>query len=148
MWSDAVGITDIGLKRDRNEDAFLVNDELSLVVVADGMGGHAGGQHASALAVNTVEEMVGELALPTGSTGGVDPVEVLRTGLDELGRADGAAGLGELLEHDDVPPLVGEEVRRHQSVGARADDDGVVAHPCSAILRRRSRASWLRLESA
>ena len=52
------GITDIGRKRQRNEDSYLVNDKLKLYIVADGMGGHAGGEFASKIAVSTVEEIV------------------------------------------------------------------------------------------
>ncbi len=52
------GITDIGRKRQRNEDSYLVNDKLRLYVVADGMGGHAGGEFASRIAVSTVEEIL------------------------------------------------------------------------------------------
>ncbi len=52
------GITDIGRKRQRNEDSYLVNDKLRLYVVADGMGGHAGGEFASKIAVSTVEEII------------------------------------------------------------------------------------------
>lgn len=89
MRISATGITDVGLKRDRNEDAFLINDELALYVVADGMGGHAGGQHASALAVNTVEEMVDELVLPTSFEDDADPVEAIKGGLDEAVRLAG-----------------------------------------------------------
>lgn len=51
------GITDLGRKRQNNEDNYLINDELNLYVVADGMGGHAGGEFASQIAVNTVEEV-------------------------------------------------------------------------------------------
>lgn len=43
-----------GRVRRRNEDSFLVVQERSLYVVADGMGGYAGGDVASALAVETV----------------------------------------------------------------------------------------------
>ncbi|MCB0327438.1 MAG: Stp1/IreP family PP2C-type Ser/Thr phosphatase [Bdellovibrionales bacterium] len=52
------GITDIGRKRQRNEDSYLVNDKLGLYIVADGMGGHAGGEFASKIAVTTVEEII------------------------------------------------------------------------------------------
>ncbi len=49
------GMSDTGRKRDHNEDSFLIDEELSLFVVADGMGGHAGGGTASRLAVETID---------------------------------------------------------------------------------------------
>lgn len=52
------GITDIGRKRQKNEDSYLVNDKIQLYIVADGMGGHAGGEFASKIAVSTVEEII------------------------------------------------------------------------------------------
>src|SRR5580704_16232371 len=52
------GLTDLGRKRTTNEDAFFVDDELGLYVVADGMGGHAAGEVASREAVDTLYGMV------------------------------------------------------------------------------------------
>jgi protein phosphatase len=52
------GLTDLGRKRATNEDAFYVDDELGLYVVADGMGGHAAGEVASREAVDTLYGMV------------------------------------------------------------------------------------------
>jgi protein phosphatase len=46
----------VGRKRSHNEDSFLLDDELQLYVVADGMGGHAGGGTASRLAVETIDK--------------------------------------------------------------------------------------------
>ena len=51
----ARGLTDVGQRRDHNEDALLVDEALKLFVVADGMGGHAGGGTASRLAVETIQ---------------------------------------------------------------------------------------------
>ena len=50
--------TDVGSVRDHNEDNFLVDKKLALFVVADGMGGHAAGEVASALAVRIVHEEI------------------------------------------------------------------------------------------
>ncbi len=50
------GETDVGMKRQHNEDSIHLPDDERLAIVADGMGGHASGEVASRMAVETVVE--------------------------------------------------------------------------------------------
>jgi protein phosphatase len=79
---EAASLTDIGCQRDNNEDCLVYWESDSdqqlrhkgrLAIVADGMGGHEGGQEASRLAVESIEEVY--LAGPDG-----DPQALLVAG--------------------------------------------------------------------
>ena len=52
--------TDVGRKRKHNEDSCFADDAMGLYIVADGMGGHAAGEVASAQAVKSIREAVAE----------------------------------------------------------------------------------------
>ena len=85
---DIAGVTSIGRERSRNEDSFLVqqltwsdlnqNHQLALVIVADGMGGHAGGDQAARLALRTIGTILAPLF--TGALS-IEQREVTRAGL-------------------------------------------------------------------
>ena len=54
----AFGQSDVGKKRARNEDHYCILEKERLFVVADGMGGHAGGETASRIAVSTIAAVI------------------------------------------------------------------------------------------
>lgn len=53
-----VGVTDAGCVRDHNEDSLLIDKDLGLMLVADGMGGHQAGEVASKEAIQIIQQML------------------------------------------------------------------------------------------
>lgn len=82
MFIDVAAATHIGRKKDKNEDSFGVFDSQYpgvrlfqqglLVAVADGLGGHIGGDIASKLAISMLKDMLKEDPPPktTGAPSG------------------------------------------------------------------------------
>lgn len=56
----AVGLSSIGRVRQTNQDAFYINDEVGLWLIADGMGGHNGGEVAAFTATNLVPQWIAQ----------------------------------------------------------------------------------------
>ena len=85
---EIAGVTSVGRERSRNEDSFLVqhltwsdlnqNHQLALVIIADGMGGHAGGDQAARLALRTIGTTLAPVLTSALST---QQREVTRAGL-------------------------------------------------------------------
>lgn len=75
------GVSDPGLKRDNNQDSYLIDEDLGLFVVADGMGGHKGGEVASLMAVETAREIITK---PQAKE--LSPRDLLRTVYQEASR--------------------------------------------------------------
>ena len=55
---ESAGISDIGRRREQNEDSLFFDDGLGLYVVADGMGGHKAGEVASKLVAETIRDYI------------------------------------------------------------------------------------------
>ncbi|MGO8793648.1 MAG: Stp1/IreP family PP2C-type Ser/Thr phosphatase [Candidatus Sulfotelmatobacter sp.] len=67
---DVAGLSDVGCQRENNEDSYLYWEPADdaefrrkgrLAIIADGMGGHEGGQEASRMAVETVREVYDQI---------------------------------------------------------------------------------------
>src|SRR3569832_2327131 len=84
------GASDVGRRRDHNEDRFLCNDQLGLYAVADGMGGHLGGERASRMATEILESSLAlAIEAVTSGTGDVTPLvpeDALRFAIAEADR--------------------------------------------------------------
>lgn len=122
----AAGATHVGHVRDLNEDAYLIRDGLYLV--ADGMGGHDGGELASAAVVDTFSEIWDN---------NTEPVELfsLKEWLTQVNRvvydiAAGRAGttltlLSNVL-HQDKAQLVVANVGDSRTYRYRANDEALI----------------------
>lgn len=122
----AAAATDVGHERELNEDAYLIRD--GLYVVADGMGGHDGGELASAAVIDTFEHAYGDTPQPF-------ELASLQTSLTQANRAvydiaEGRAGttltlLTNVL-HQNKPQLVVANVGDSRTYRYRANDEAFV----------------------
>src|SRR5947208_1155826 len=114
--------TDVGKKRPHNEDAYLVDDALGLYAVADGMGGHAAGEVASTLAVQSLRDaLAGEKAVVDAfaRTPSIEARESVAQAMERAVQkacADGYVlctdGLHGDVAEDELPSMFGQEKQR------------------------------------
>jgi protein phosphatase len=91
----SAGSTHVGRVRSSNEDHFGTFDDLALYVVADGMGGHAAGEVASLMAVQTVHDAFLEAAADRTQPAGTeyDPSRRLVWAIEQANQRIYASGV-------------------------------------------------------
>ncbi len=79
MSHQVCGATDVGRRRESNEDQYLVDPEIGVYAVADGMGGHAAGEIASELAIETLSAVLRRDGWPDTTGEGTEQERKTRT---------------------------------------------------------------------
>ena len=122
------GATDVGRVRSNNQDQFVARDDVGLWAVADGMGGHRGGEVASEIACDTMARSFDRHTIE----GLVEAIEQANSAVYRAGSGDPALpGMGTtivaraVLEHEDDELLAIANVGDSRGYrGSRCSDAG------------------------
>ena len=108
------GATDVGRVRTDNQDQFVARDDVGLWAVADGMGGHRGGEVASEIACDTVARVFDHHTIE----GLVDAIEKANTAVYRAGAGDPElSGMGTTIVALAVVAHDGDELLALANVG-------------------------------
>ena len=86
MRIESYGMSDVGRRREGNEDEFIREPQAGLYAIADGMGGHAAGEIASGLAIDALAEAIHPSNWEPQSASPDDAGERLRNAVREANR--------------------------------------------------------------
>ena len=155
--------TDVGQRRPHNEDSFLVDPDLGVCIVADGMGGHAAGEVASATVelaggmtrapapgswalsvdVSSPDAQIRGFAAPLEAHLSMDESELSLSDVRVGGFAEGDVRVGLTGEQELAAGFVVSEAQLREVMAAFTDEvpdgvSGLVFASVSANVRRRA----------
>ena len=132
------GLTDVGLHRHANQDSYYVSPMGDLFIVADGMGGHVGGQEASRLSTEIIRQYI---AAHTESD--ISSDELLKKAIF----AANAAVLVDQQEHPDRADMgttvVVVMIRNHQFWCAHVGDSRLYLLRESGVMQVTQDHTWV-----
>lgn len=133
------GLSDTGLRRESNEDAFVIEPELGLFAVADGMGGHAAGEVAAQLATDALRDDL----LRTAASETREPGDRLQSAVLEANRRI----CDSIVEHEERrgmgTTLVAALVANHRAVIAHVGDSRAYLLRGATLHRLTTDHSWV-----
>jgi protein phosphatase len=133
---DSAGLSDVGLARTSNEDAYAVEPELGLFVVADGMGGAQAGERASAITIETIVGHLRNAKGPRSMEQLVDSIHAAnRNVLEQAAAHPEYEGMGTTV----VAALLDPPAARIASVG----DSRVYLYRGEVLVRITSDQTWV-----
>ncbi len=115
-------LTDRGMKREQNQDNFLDIAELGLFAVADGMGGHLGGETASRIAIESIEKVFRDTPTVSNFESATkrmsDAIKTANSNIQkEGGKQPALRGMGTTTSALNILPLNGEPIAVIGQVG-------------------------------
>ncbi len=139
----AFGLTDVGRRREKNEDAFFLDTVLGFYAVADGMGGHAAGEVASHLAIETLGEAMRREGWDPGHATYEEGAERLQEAIAEANRRICES----IVDHDERrgmgTTLVALVALDHRAIIAHVGDSRAYLIREGQIHRLTSDHSWV-----
>jgi protein phosphatase len=151
--------SDVGRKREHNEDSLLADEALGLFVVADGMGGHQGGERASRMAVEVlrgriqaIHEADGDFDAAARELVKGDPLQVglsheITSPLDLVARPRRASRLPDAVRWGSESVSFDQDDSPYDDLGDMPTDPNLpsVAPSAATILRAAARAAGRRI---
>ena len=119
------GLSHIGKVREENEDTFLMDPELGLLLVSDGMGGHRGGELASKIVIEDLPVMI-EVSLDKLKVGNPTTIRSLfKKAIGEQSRQLNLEGTSETGYRDMGATLVVALLRKERGYIANLGDSRI-----------------------